>query len=78
MVSQKLKNVCMFSQCTFPFRIRVSHLHTEHVYGPFTGGPNDVRLEENSCGCVFALDVDPMTYTAVNMYGEFMSTHHNP
>lgn len=32
------------------------------------GGPNDVKLPFNSCGVVYALDLDEQ-YTATNMYG---------
>lgn len=33
------------------------------------GGPNHIRVPANTCGCVYALDVD-YNYNAVNMYGE--------
>lgn len=33
------------------------------------GTPNHVRVPENTCGCVYALDVDS-DYSAYNMYSE--------
>jgi hypothetical protein len=52
----------------------MSHVQPVDVYAPHTGGYNDVRVEENACGCLYALDLDPVTYTVVNMYGESVPT----
>lgn len=40
----------------------------ENLGGPDRGGPNHIRLEQNRCGGVYALDVDG-NYTAIRMAG---------